>query len=264
MPFFALESRKTKNRLDADDRLILVRVKVERAKKQLRDLESEITSLGKVAVLIPDPKTGISPHPISALHPSNLTQIPAMSFDVVSIAGDIVHNLRSALDHLAQQLTLVGLRDRPPKVPLTERQLRNIGFPIAETKTKYKAERARKVERMLPAAKKAIDRLKPYKRGNPALWRIHELDNIDKHRSLFTVGTGIMFVADWLDGSYLLKAENPHFTGVEPKIEQDLQIEFQKAISKTKVARTNALLPSLHQLVDFVENIVLDFKPLLE
>jgi hypothetical protein len=85
--------------------------------------------------------------------------------DALAIAGDVIHNLRSAFDHLAYQLVCVGTGDEFPK---------NTGFPIADSAKAYEEEKERrKVERMPPKAVEAIDFLKPYRSGNPPLWRIH-------------------------------------------------------------------------------------------
>jgi hypothetical protein len=40
----------------------------------------------------------------------------------------------------------------------------------------------------------AIDATKPYAGGNDALWRIHKLNNVDKHRLLITVGSMVRSV----------------------------------------------------------------------
>jgi hypothetical protein len=251
-------------KLDALDRIILIRVKVEWAKKHLQNLATDVLAATYTTILTPDPDTGVPPHPIALLHPNDFPKVPTFSVDVITSAGDIVHNLRSALDHLAQQLVAVGVTKRPPKPPLTAEQIRRIGFPIAETSKKYKAEKRAKVKGMLPEARKAIDRLKPYKGGNDALWRIHELDNIDKHRSLFTVAPHFLFTAQWLEGCYMLKTDKPHFTGIETQVEKDIQLEIKEALSQPQVSKANALLPSLHQLVKFVDDLILSFKPLLE
>jgi hypothetical protein len=253
---------KVKHKLDAEDRLILIQVKVKRAEKHLRDLAAEILALNHTTILTTDPNTGVAPHHVALLHSHKFQRVPTLSFDTVTIAGDVIHNLRSALDYLAQQLVAVGM-ECAPVIPLTPEELRRIEFPVAETFEKYQAEKARKVKRMLPEALQAIDALKPYKAGNDALWRIHELDNIDKHRTLFTLGHDFLFTADWLPGAYLLKAENPLFAGVEAQVEQDIQLEIEKAVSRPQVTNANALLPSLHQLVDFVNNLVISFKPML-
>jgi hypothetical protein len=59
------EKVEVSDKLRADDRIILVRVKVERAKKHLRDLAAEILTLSHTTILVPDPQTGVAPHPIS-------------------------------------------------------------------------------------------------------------------------------------------------------------------------------------------------------
>jgi hypothetical protein len=251
-----------KNKLDAEDRLILVQVKVKRAEKHLRDLETEIPTLEHTTILTPDPNTGVAPHPISFLHPNNFQKVPTLSFDTITMAGDVIHNLRSALDHLAQQLVAVGM-ECAPVIPLTPEELRQIEFPIAQTLRKYEADKARKIKRMLPEAIQAIDALKPYEGGNDVLWRIHELDNIDKHRAMFSLGQDFLFTADWLPGAYLMKADNPLFTGVEAQVEQDIELEIEKAVGQPQVTKANALLPALHHLVNFVNDLVVSFKPFL-
>ena len=125
---------------------------------------------------------------------------------------------------------------------------------------------------MCPKVIKAIDALKPYKGGNDALWRIHELDNIDKHRALFTYAHDCMLVADWLTeygsaGPFNLKARHPEFASVgafDSEVEQNVEFEIDKAVSRAKIAPGESLLPSLTQLVDYVYRLVLSFKPFLQ
>jgi hypothetical protein len=132
----------------------------------------------------------------------------------------------------------------------------------------YGSEKARKVEGMRELAIKHIDNLKPYKSGNQLLWRIHELDNIDKHRTLFTVDRDYLFVAGCMPTSnwpYWLKTDSPHFTGVfDPDVEKDVQLEIEKAVSRAKVTESDALLPSLQDLIGSTEELVFRFKPMLE
>jgi hypothetical protein len=245
--------------LKAIDRIILIRVKVERAKKHLRDLAAFILALEHTEVIITNVDFSVPHHPITGLQAApGRMRVPTLPIDVVSIAGDVVHNLRTALDHLAQHLAMVGCPS------LSNKELRQVEFPIAETLAKYEADKARKVKGMRPETVEAIDRLKPYKGGNDALWRIHELDNIDKHRALFTMAPDFLFISDWFAGTYLLKTDNPDFSGVESKVEQDIQAEIKEAISKPQISQGGALLPSLHQLVDFVDNLIPSFEPLLK
>ena len=106
---------------------------------------------------------------------------------------------------------------------------------------------------MRQEAVKAIDRLKPYGGGNDFLWRLHGLNNIDRHRLLFTVGKDILFEDDWMGNpfgfnAFLVKASQPHFSGVSDReVEKQILLEIGKTGSKPKVPHGNALLPSLHQ-----------------
>lgn len=244
--------------LTADDRIILVRVKIKRAEKHLRDLAAELLVADNVTVVRRDldAKAGKDFSGKARVGLDEFVTLPRLPFDAIATAGDIVHNLRSALDHLAYQLVLVGSGKEPS---------RRVEFPIAKDFATYEAEKARKVQGMRPLAIKAIDNVKPYKGGNGPLWRIHELDNIDKHRTLFSVAHDYLFFADWFDGDYWFKTDTPHFAGVfDEEVEQDMQLEIDKAVGKPQVAQGNSLLPSLHQLVDFVDELVAYFKPLLE
>jgi hypothetical protein len=110
---------------------------------------------------------------------------------------------------LAYQLVLVGTPGVEPS--------RRVEFPIAKDATTYESEKGKKQEGMRPDANSAIDGLKPYKGGNDALWRIHELDNIDKHRRIFSSGHDYLFMADWLPGGgapYWAKDSERHFGGL--------------------------------------------------
>jgi hypothetical protein len=241
--------------LSADDRLILVRVKVQRAKKHLLDLEAEVITFRDKKIYgvrtDADLTSGKFSAPVNALR-----AFRKLSFSAVSAAGDVVQNLRTALDYLANQLVWVGSGEPPS---------RRVEFPIAKDAATYEGEKARKVEGMCPKAVKAIDALKPYKGGNDLLWKIHELNNIDKHRALFTVDTDCVMVDDWLPGDYLLKAGDPTFAGIfDNEVEKNVEFDIEEAISESHVAQSDALLPSLHQMVDFVDNLILSFMPFLQ
>jgi hypothetical protein len=118
---------------------------------------------------------------------------------------------------------------------------------------------------MRPIAVTAIDNAKPYNGGNEPLWRIHQLDIIDKHRNLFAVAHDYLFFADWFEGDYWFKTNTPDFAGVSDlQVETDVQREIDKAVGQSQPAKPDSLLPSLHHMVNFVEELVLYFKPLLE
>jgi hypothetical protein len=106
-----------------------------------------------------------------------LVKLPDIPPDVPLIAGDILQNLRSSIDHVAYHLVQVG----------GGTATRNTYFPIAQTSAKYYAPRCReKIKGARPEAVKYLDSFQPYKDGTHLLWELHELNNLDKHRLLLT------------------------------------------------------------------------------
>jgi hypothetical protein len=106
---------------------------------------------------------------------------PVIDPSIPLLAGDPMQNLRTALDYLAYALVVAN-----GKKPHS-----GTYFPISKNApgTKgYDESFAGKVRGMSEDAIGLIERLKPYKGGDHYLWRIHELNNREKHRLLFTVG----------------------------------------------------------------------------
>lgn len=91
------------------------------------------------------------------------------------LTGEVLCQLRSALDHLVWQLALLETSDPQPS---TE-------FPIFKDRARYRSDRARKIGSIPTAAKNIIDNLQPYldqASEDNVLWKLHRLSNGDKHR----------------------------------------------------------------------------------
>ncbi|MBZ5523208.1 MAG: hypothetical protein LAP21_13305 [Acidobacteriia bacterium] len=237
--------------LTAEDRIVLIRVKIERARRHLRDLAADLLTAENVQIAESkhDMKRGEHKTGLSNTEVKTLTRLPV---DVITAAGDVVHNLRSALDHLANQLVIVG-GGKPDQ---------STGFPIAKDLATYEVDKPKKVKGMRQVAITAIDNVKPYKGGTAPLWRIHELDIIDKHRHLFAVAHDYLFFGDGFEGDYRLKTDTPDFAGVfDVLTENDVQFEIDRAVGQSQSAK---MLPTLREMVDRVEELVLYFKPLLQ
>ena len=97
------------------------------------------------------------------------------------ILGDVLHNFRSSLDHLAYALTVA--EQGAPLSPELERQTE---FPIFSTKDGFDKFGSPAIRGMSQQAQSTIEELQPYQRGADwaldPLWLLHELSNIDKHR----------------------------------------------------------------------------------
>jgi hypothetical protein len=230
-----------------DIALAKILVKTERAKKHLDDVENIASEVwdDQVSFFINSQGDRIGPEPSRTIH-----------IDLVTSAGDVVHNLRSALDHLAWQLA--HWEGNEPGTMCC--------FPIARSFKDYESKKARQVAGMSPEAKKAIDDLRPYKYGCEPLWRIHYLDIVDKHHEAFVFGYRTMFRGiGSLPGLFGTVIDKPaHFLGITA---DDAQGKYQGSIQPT-VAQIHGfeakpLIPSLHELLVFTEDLIKNFRPLL-
>lgn len=142
---------------------------------------------------------------------------------------------------------------------------------------------------MLPAAIAAIDATKPYLGGNDTLWRLHKLNNVDKHRLLITVG----FALRSLDvGSYISQRMGELFpnTGGSPIFSlflrpadrlfpmevgdeifshplgegvKEMSFRFDVAFGEPGVIDGEPLLEALQKMINAVEQLVGSFEPLV-
>lgn len=100
------------------------------------------------------------------------------------LAGDAIHNARSALDHLAYRL--VEVSGGQPDF--------NTFFPIVSSSGSF-SDTARKRLRNVPAATRdLIRKMQPWNGGDDYLYRLHQADIDDKHHLLlpvFALASGI-------------------------------------------------------------------------
>ena len=86
--------------------------------------------------------------------------------------------------------------------------------------------------------------------------------------TLFTIAHDYLLVADWIPWGqpYLMVGSNSRsFTGVfDDQTEKQLQSEIDQAIGDTEVPKGEALIPALHELVDFTGHFTQGFLVFLE
>jgi hypothetical protein len=121
---------------------------------------------------------------------ANLKPPPPLRIAV--LCGDFVHNLRSALDHVARALVLEngGTPSDDPSGPVTQ-------FPVVEDRL-TRDDKIRSLEvvgGISPAAVHLLESVQPYQRvDDPTLhplWILNHLWNVDKHRTLNVVGVNL-------------------------------------------------------------------------
>ena len=167
-----------------------LQLKVERAKKHLSDFETAVFRN-------PDPnKASYAP---SLYHDGDRKGIfakphhgsePDIEWGIV--LGDVFHQLRATLDHMLYAIAAA-------RRPLTNKEARNLHFPIFEDETHFDADWRVTQNFWEPViGTDAFAELKltqPYQRYPIApmtdpLWRLHKLDAIDKHRTILVLNKG--------------------------------------------------------------------------
>jgi hypothetical protein len=157
-----------------------------------------------------------------------------------------------------------------------------------DTASKYETGRQPKVKGMRPQAIKAIDALKPYKGGNDLLWKLHKLNNIDKHRALitaasafrsFNIGGYMRFIVDAnfprrdlipdaffrpADRMCPLKVGDILFTGLpDEEINEQTQFAFEIAFCEPQISEGEPLVETVHYMGKAISDIIIGFRPLL-
>lgn len=118
-----------------------------------------------------------------------------------AIFGDCVHNLRSSLDHLMWQVTLLdgGVPDR------------NTQFPVARrARAQFEEMADRRIPGLSPKHRAMVEQVQPYhastERGTHFLALLTDLDNVDKHQivtpTFNCMGTDANEILDGLAGQY--------------------------------------------------------------
>src|SRR5436309_676011 len=152
--------------------LARIKLKIERAKEHIRNLDCAVQAFRDSDPygfrIEDDLKTG------DKIHRIHIRKETPDSFALMS--GDAIHNLRSALDHLAWQLVIAN-----GNVPVSGGG--GTQFPIYDPNPKAKSLQG-VIQGISPNAQKLIDGIKPYKGGNDDFWILHQFDILDKHKLL--------------------------------------------------------------------------------
>jgi len=273
--------------------------KVNRAKQHRDALEGYISETFSVKSNLPT--LGAKFDTESGEHIVYINRITDLGpfFDNVAVfVGDVVHNLRCALDHLAFQLALYH-RDGS----LTPQQERAVQFPISDSEEKFRKKRDRYLGYIAPEHRTIIEGLQPYHglAGRPDSWSgpyIHQLallrnlSDTDKHRMLtpiLAVPWSSEFFSPAGDDNLsmiinqglnqhvksLMSGQPLHLGGDHLKVgtiilratipERILEHEVDMAgyvTSMIHLADGRPLVPTLDRLADFVVYVLRQFEPL--
>lgn len=261
----------------------LVRQKAERAKEQLRELDARLKSFlesgAYVVAADHDSKPGQILYRLACINP-----VPVL---IAHLAGEVIHTLRSTLDHLAYQLLLKATPNA------SEKERKGMDFPFYDPAKQTESEAFRKIQPLGIDVVEAIRSVKPYKGGNQLLWALNVLDNINKHRTLLTVSTvyaGVDFtepfhalleevlgskrpflfaekrlIAQTALSGYPADVGDILFVGFPIDAERNKYLKFPCTVtlSESEIHAGEPVLEALQSMSDLVDNLVSDFAPLL-
>jgi hypothetical protein len=184
--------------------------------------------------------------------------------DLALVIGDYLHNLRSALDHLAWELVIASGGKPSPR---TE-------FPIYKDARVYQRKTSGIAIRpcIAPHVGTFIEGLQPYHQGDDALlhplWILHELSNIDKHRTLHLASMWISRGERFTLGQRADTDEVVFFFRGTPG-QTEMDVEIQSALSVTLTEPTHLMgtrvVELLQQPLKFIrEAIIPGLAPLFD
>jgi hypothetical protein len=203
------------------------------------------------------------------------------------IVGDVIHNLRASLDHLAVQvMAKSGITDPG--------RLYDVHFPISKSAVAFENALKGKLKGAHPDAVAIVERLKPYRGGTDTFWSLHKLDIMDKHHVLVPVGMAfsrimrlmkpklIPFEGESLEGfpedltfnvmprlddkpikAYPLENgtvlwSRPifHRSGKRDENKYEVKMLFHVAFGEGQIIDGEPVIPALKNFIDFVESVL--------
>lgn len=203
---------------------------------------------------------------------------------IASIVGDILHNLRAALDHLAVDLTREGFRLKGERMSRTA--FDEAGFPVYANRALFETSGSKKIKNWPPVAQTLIAELEPFKDGghewSTDLWCLHQLDILDKHKMLVPAAslaydlswsTGPTEAAlkekgFWNSGPFRLAAYNERtfpakdgdvivaIESADPDFQFNLGANFEVAFGTEQVLDGEPVLITLQRLGRVVDSII--------
>jgi hypothetical protein len=185
----------------------------------------------------------------------------AVASEAAIIIGDIIHNLRSAIDHAYWDCTNAFAR--------SDGERKSIQFPVTSTEEAL-------IKSVLPGLPSRVSEefcsalvtLKPYREsGNSLLCAIHDLDVLDKHKLLIPTGKFTKIT------STILQKQIPDFPSgltdcgagnCHRDVVWNLKPMTWTQRRKAKIPVSNIIEKELDVPVDIVLNDIDSFSPALE
>jgi hypothetical protein len=231
------------------------RRKIARAQKHLEELKLKVA-----AVFGPNLYEEFTePHPDMpewTVHKVRLTrQVPD---DFSEIAGDVVDNLRSALDHAVYGVAVASGHSSP----------KNAYFPFSISKARFETNLKGRCADVPQEIWPIFRACKPYKGGNPAFWALNLVCGTNKHAILVPAVAAVIvggMDVHWTGG--VIMPTRPMWDSTKQEMEMfstapgaefhgKFQIGFSVAFGKIETLEGKNAIPILDKFVELVELVV--------
>jgi hypothetical protein len=199
-------------------------------------------------------------HKDGQTHVYRPTYVPDLPDDWSCIVGDCLHNMRTALDHLAWQLVIASGHQPTPST----------SFPIRN------APGSADIFPFITDGMRAeVDAVQPYHVGKQAnrqwLSILKQLDDIDKHRTLVVIVTvlGGLGVRGQRQGQVSLlrrrlKLGQPvariTYPSPEPEVDQNIYFSLDAAFAEPKVIQNHGVALALDSTLRTVRSVIGRFE----
>jgi hypothetical protein len=254
------------------------KAQTERAEEQIDRLYGELEAFFKLNPyrLVSEPNPDTPPGGYGLLIRGYIDREPPIRLRV--LIGEIIHNMRVALDHLVWALVIANGRTGN----------RNTGFPVCDSPHEYETNGLRKVKRAAAAAQALIESLQPYQGGKHVsfspLYRLHHLDRIHKHRALHVIACAVELRKLWVERSWYEsvpgaeRTMNIKIPRVKPfdgaavvtfqngaeilRITSSVDVKMQQEIAlgiafdEPGVVQGQTILPTLYELLTFTSGVI--------
>jgi hypothetical protein len=249
--------------------------KVKRTNTQIEDLNTLL------AMLFSASNCTIRSHlNANATQEAWVFHFPETPEDIPIRIGEILHNLRSSLDHLAVAIAIQHSG--------TSEQTY---FPFGKTEEIFNGEVRRKTKHLPADAVEMIRAAQPYKGGNDLLWSIHDMNREDKHIAIAPVTSGFGFhmsemiihnsdfsiigdrrgqyMTDEKGRAIIAKGPDPfirknecEFLTLAPggKFQCDIQPTINVAFTKVPLFKGQPVAAVLNQMRNLTESLLLTFE----
>jgi hypothetical protein len=217
-------------------------IKIQRARKHLHDLETETAA--HFAANPPEFDMQLESTP-GFLGIRTSFRIPGAPEALGAIVGDVIHNLRAALDLSACEI--VKAAGQPDG---------DVYFPFCKDEIELDSMIKRKrFDRAGPDAVALLHELKPYHNGNAMLRVLHDLDIRDKHQALIPSAASVAspVIQMWEDDGRI----NPRIIG-DPTTASSIALVFPPGTG----VDGRPIVQTLHELVELVAGVIEAFRAL--